>query len=215
MSKSVYSIVLDDDVINMIDVMASRQSTSRSNLINRILAQHISVPTAETMLSDVYTSIDEFLNGHSSLAVQLLGNSSMINMRSSLQYKYNPSVKYTVEIFEKCDYLGQLKVSMRSQNKQLIEILDNFFYLWATLEISYCGITQDKISLGNGKYMRLFRIYNCNNYNDYGKNIASYINLLDKCLKEYFNCCNISPSSANINVKQIFINNMTNTMSKL
>lgn len=215
MSKSVYSIVLDDEIINMIDIMAARQSTSRSNLINRILAQHVSVPTAETMLSDVYTSIDEFLNGHSSLAVQLLGNSSMINMRSSLQYKYNPSVKYSVEIFEKGNFLGQLKVSMRSQNKQLLDILDNFFYLWTTLEISYCGINQNLVSLGDGKYTRVFRLYNCNNYNDYGKNIASYINLFDKCLKEYFNYYSVSPSSANNTVKQIFINNMTNTMSKL
>ena len=63
MGKSVYSIVLDDDVIKMIDIMAAQHGTSRSNMINRILAQQISVPTAETMINDIYSSIDRFLQG--------------------------------------------------------------------------------------------------------------------------------------------------------
>ena len=37
MKKSVYSLVLMDDVVNAIDDMAYQMNTSRSNLINQIL----------------------------------------------------------------------------------------------------------------------------------------------------------------------------------
>ncbi len=215
MSKSVYSIVLDDDVVSIIDILAAKQGTSRSNMINRILAQHTSLPTAETMLSDVYHSMDEFLSENSSLALQLLGNGSIINMRSALQYKYNPSIKYTVEIYEKGDYIGQLKISMRSQNKQLINILDSFFYLWAKLEMSFAQISEDEFSFNDGKYRRYLRAYDCNDYSNYGNDIAQYIDLLDKCLKEYFNFYPISTNVANQNVKRLYANNITKNIIRL
>ncbi|MBQ6896287.1 MAG: hypothetical protein IJN69_03665 [Oscillospiraceae bacterium] len=194
MGKSVYSIVLDDEVIRGIDMMAAQQGTSRSNMINRLLAQHISMPTAETMLLDVYNSINEVMDQHSSLVLQLLGNGNMINMRSALQYKYNPSIKYSVELLEKGGYYGQLKISMRSRNTALIAILDSFFALWAQLEMQYCDIAEDEFSFEKGRYARLLRKDNSRNFNDYGTKIAMYIDLLDSCMKEYFN--NISISSA-------------------
>lgn len=196
MGKSVYSIVLDDEVIRGIDKMAVQQGTSRSNMINRLLAQHISLPTAETMLLDVYNSINEVMEQHSSLVLQLLGNGNMINMRSALQYKYNPSIKYSVGLLEKDSYYGQLKISMRSQNSALISILDSFFALWAQLEMQYCGIRENEFSFENGRYVRLLRKDSSRNFNDYGTNIALYVGLLDSCMKEYFNNITVSSSAA-------------------
>ena len=40
MNKSVYSLVLADEVVEAIDRMAYSMNTSRSNLINQILADH-------------------------------------------------------------------------------------------------------------------------------------------------------------------------------
>lgn len=45
MGKSVYSLVLMDEVVDAIDQMAYRNNTSRSNLINQILAEHVSLAT--------------------------------------------------------------------------------------------------------------------------------------------------------------------------
>lgn len=215
MSKSVYSIVLDDEIIKGIDLMAMQQGTSRSNLINRILAQQVCMPTAETIINDVYNSIDTFLQGHSSLALQLPGNGSLISMRSALQYKYNPSVKYTLELYEKSSYGGQLKVSMRSQNSTLIEILDSFFYLWSQLEMQYCGITEQEFSIGGGRYSRLLRSGYSSDFEQYGRNIALYVELLDKCMKEYFSSCGISLNNANINVTQLYLSSLNRTLAQL
>ena len=41
MAKSIYSLLLDDDVIALVDRMAYAQGASRSALINRILAEHV------------------------------------------------------------------------------------------------------------------------------------------------------------------------------
>lgn len=215
MGKSVYSIVLDDDVIKMIDIMAAQHGTSRSNMINRILAQQISVPTAETMINDIYSSIDRFFEGHSSLALALQNGGSMINMRSALQYKYNPSVKYAVEIYENSAYLGQLKVSVRSQKPQLLNIFEQFFTLWAALEMNCCGINEDEFATEQGRYSRLIRQSDNCNYTSYGDSIAGYINLLDKAMKEFFACYAVSPALAAENVQRIYLADLTNNISRL
>ncbi len=212
MGKTVYSIVLDDDVVKGIDMMASRQGTSRSNMINRILAQHVSMPTAETMLNEVYNTIDELLRGHSSLAVQLLGSGSMINIRSALQYKYNPSVRYSLELFDKDKYWGQLKVSLRTQNSTLIEILDNFFYCWGEIEKRYCGIKSDEFSAINGRYTRLLRVCNCQNYSEA---FAKYVDIFDKCLKEFFKYYSVSSANARLVVKQLYLTNINSDILNL
>ena len=41
MKRSVYSLVLMDDVIKAVDEQAYRLGTSRSNLINQILAERL------------------------------------------------------------------------------------------------------------------------------------------------------------------------------
>ena len=132
MSKSVYSIVLDDEIINQIDILSNRQGTSRSNMINRILARHVSVPTAETMVNDVFKYIDEFIQRNSSLAVQPLGSGSLINMRSALKYKYKPTIKYTVELFEN----GLQQVSQRN-DKTVIQTPGKVVRLRAVPDADY------------------------------------------------------------------------------
>lgn len=196
MGKSVYSIVLDDEIINGIDMLAAREGTSRSNLINRLLAQHVNVPTAETIIGDIFSSMEQFMSGHKSLALQMLQSNSLINMKTALQYRYNPSIKYTVELFENSDYFGQLKVTMRSQNPALIAILSSFFYDWAQLEIKYAGVTENELEAANGRFTRLIRPVRYTDYNKLGETIAGYIDLMDRCMKEYFDNYSTSPALA-------------------
>lgn len=46
-NKSVYSLVLADDVVEAIDRLAYSMNTSRSNLINQILAERVQLLTPE------------------------------------------------------------------------------------------------------------------------------------------------------------------------
>ncbi len=215
MSKSVYSIVLDDEIINQIDILSNRQGTSRSNMINRILARHVSVPTAETMVNDVFKYIDEFIQRNSSLAVQPLGSGSLINMRSALKYKYKPTIKYTVELFENGDYRGQMKVTMRSQNVTLINILNDFFNAWAASEVKHNGVYRQEFDISDGRYTRLLRKIPHTGYREYGKLIAKYADLMDRCMKTYFEDYATSPTLAKRNTEKLYVANITKDIVNL
>ena len=53
MSKSVYSLVLSDDVVAAVDRAAYGLDTSRSNLINQLLADYVSFITPEKRRKDI------------------------------------------------------------------------------------------------------------------------------------------------------------------
>lgn len=51
----------------------------------------------------------------------------MLSIRSPLRIKYNPTIKYTVELsLHSKSELGQLKIMTRTQSQTLIELLDAF-----------------------------------------------------------------------------------------
>ena len=57
MKKSVYSLVLSDDIIEAIDRLAYKQGASRSAVINEILAEAVSYTTPEKRMNDIFGSI--------------------------------------------------------------------------------------------------------------------------------------------------------------
>ena len=54
MSKSVYSIVLTDEVVEAVDRLAYQRGTSRSNMIDRILAESVSFMTPQQRMRQVF-----------------------------------------------------------------------------------------------------------------------------------------------------------------
>ena len=62
MKKSLYSLMLMDDVIRRIDMMALQQNTNRSNLVNQILAEYVSMMTPEMRINNIFRSIEEVIN---------------------------------------------------------------------------------------------------------------------------------------------------------
>ena len=63
MKRSVYSLVLMDDVIKAVDEQAYRLGTSRSNLINQILAERLSCVTPEMRMREIFDSMTELIGG--------------------------------------------------------------------------------------------------------------------------------------------------------
>ena len=57
MQKNVYSIVLNEDVVEAVDHLAYREGTSRSNMINRILAEYLSLSTPEQQIRDIFSAL--------------------------------------------------------------------------------------------------------------------------------------------------------------
>ena len=187
MNKSVYSLVLMDDVVAEIDRVAYEQNTSRSNMINQILADYVSFVTPEKRMREVFGRVERILTGGETFQVLLQPSESMFSLRSALSYKYNPNIRYSVELYRDASpVLGELRVSLRSQNSTLMLYMLQFFKLWTRVEQSRIGRTE--CAMEDGRYVRklALRPGQKPDNESVGQAIADYIDLFDTCLKQYF-----------------------------
>ena len=138
MSKSVYSIVLSDEVVQAVDDMAYRLGMSRSNLIDRILAERVSCTTPEMRIHEIFSLVEQALDRRFLPVPGMSG--SVMAVKTPLRFKYKPTVKYSVELYRDLSgCVGRLKVTMRTQSAELSALCDGFFGLWSELEKKYLG----------------------------------------------------------------------------
>ena len=204
MNKSVYSLVLSDEIVQEIDRMAYEAGASRSAMANQILADYVRYTTPEKRMREVFSAIEQMLL-RDVFEPQLQPSDSMFSLRSALDYKYNPSVKYSVELYKNArPILGELRVSVRSQNSSLVLAMLQFFKLWARIENNYIGRVE--CVLEDGRYMRKLRQTEEQLTNEQiGAGIAGYINLLDSALKQYFETIH-DPALALTRVEKLYVN---------
>ncbi len=198
MKKSVYSIVLADDVVSAIDDMAYQLGTSRSNLINQILAERVSMMTPEMRMRDIFERIEQLMSGGLMTVAQSGG--SMIMLKSPLKYKYRPTVNYSVELSRSFEgAVGRLKISLRTQSESLIKMIGRFFSLWTGIEGKYLYKLFPKGSPwsgGEAAFTREFISPAGSSLSDeqLAEAIGGYVSLLDSCLRLYFEDNTQSPA---------------------
>lgn len=187
MKKSLYSLILSDEVVAQIDRLAYKSNTNRSSMINQILADYVSYTTPEKRMSEIFSYLEGIFSPSETFQ-PLLGNSmSVMNLRSSLDFKYNPSVKYSVELYRtSSNEFGELKVSMRTQNSKLLLYLREFYKLFAKLEAQY--LPYSECYLDDGKFMRKLKLHSESNISTslLSEVIAEYIKMFDSALKAFF-----------------------------
>ena len=190
-NKSIYSLVLSDEVVDAVDALARSAGMSRSAMINRILAEKVACITPEMRLREILESLARSMTDSFMLAEKPTG--STLSARTSLKYRYKPTVKYSVEIYsENGKRAGELRVSFRSQNPQLIGDLTEFFRCWTELEQKYIA---DKISgdilytIQDGRFTRTLNMPRQSiSEDELGEAVANYMAMLDSAMKEYFLC---------------------------
>ncbi len=186
--KSVYSLVLMDDVIKAVDQQAYRLGTSRSNLINQILAEHLSCVTPEMRMREIFAQMTELMN--SSFRIQEQRSPSLMTVKTALEYKYRPTINYKVELERSPQqYLGTLRVSIRTQSAALIDMFHSFFAYRAKLEnscLSRLGIGCYSCEIGDGSFSRRLINTGALTGEQAGEAIGEYIKDLDRAVKTYF-----------------------------
>ena len=187
MNRSVYSLVLMDDVVAAIDRMAARMQTSRSNLINQVLAQYASCVTPEMRMREIFSRMEELMD--ESLQMQLQPSEAMISIRRALMVKYRPTVRYQVELYRNAaPQVGEFRALFRTQSRSLLEGLERFFHLWEGLEnLRFAG--QAPCEHGPGRFRRQFPLPGtaAQPTNDaLAEAIARYVEAFDGALKDYF-----------------------------
>ena len=190
LKKSVYSLVLIDELVDAIDKEAHELNTNRSNLINQILAEHFSVVTPEQKLKEIFNIVEDRIKEARELKVKSQLSDSTMAVQSALRYKYNPTIRYGIELYKNAnDVVGELKVSFRTQNKNIT----NFFIIWSNMEKKYIEkYFPDKqilLQIKDGKLIRKFIVppqEKDRTNEQIGRAITRYIESLDKIIKIYF-----------------------------
>lgn len=190
MGKSIYSLVLLDEVVDAVDELARGAGVSRSAMINRILAEKVAFTTPEMRLTGILDSLARQLN--SAFLVSEHPTGGTLCARTSLKYPYKPTLKYSVEIFSQDGIRGgELKVTSRTQSERLNADLERFYRIWTNLEREYIS---DKINtdiiyrIKGGQFARTL---NCSELGwcsdeELGAAVAKYMEMLDGTMKAYF-----------------------------
>ena len=183
MSKSIYSLVLSDNAVAKVDELSYRMHTSRSNIINQILAEHLSCTTPEMRMQTIFSGMESLMQ-----QFRILEQTSahMLALQSQLNYKYKPTVQYSVELFKNPaqNQIGKLRIFLRTQNTALLLALEEFFQFWIALEQKY--LTADaEYQLSPGRL-------ECSISNaadeeaQLGELLGDYIRRFDAYLKDWF-----------------------------
>ena len=190
MQKSLYSLILMDDVVREIDAIARKQNTNRSNLINQILAEYVSMVTPEQRIYNIFNCIDNLI-GHNNFDSYIEPHESTMSLKSSLNYRYRPTIRYLVELYRTGENAsGELKIVFRTQSQELLIRLQEFFGLWTKMERIYLKDYSSQVinySFENGKFTRTFQMPRDRLYDneDTARAISDYIRMFDDIVKGY------------------------------
>ena len=189
MKKTLYSLMLDDDVVREVDALAHRRGVSRSGLINEILADYVEVMTPERWINDVFQSVEQLLSASRELVPFVVPNAMSMSVKSSLAYKYRPTVKYEVE-FHRPDNTGSgsLSVVFRTQSSALIQAMTRFFRLWKQTEDNWFarrGEPPRQYALYDGRFVRSIVVDRPETGDDAARAIVDYVQNFDQLMKAY------------------------------
>ena len=182
--------MLNDEVVREVDALAHRLGTNRSALINQILAEYVDYTTPERRINEVLSAIDQLMRPTRDLVPFFAPNASSLSLKSSLEYKYRPTVKYEVELYRGGEEsIGSLSVVFRTQSAALIQAMTEFFRLWKRIEDAHLyPLTGARVeyALYDGKFVRSLAAPNrdCST-DELARALSEYIQLFDKLMKNY------------------------------
>ena len=188
MKKTLYSLMLSDEVVREVDALAHRMGATRSGLINQILAEYVGYVTPERRIRDVLSAVEQLLQPSRELVPFFAPNSSSLSLKSSLEYKYRPTVKYEVELTRGGgETIGELSVVFRTQSAALLESMADFFRLWKRIEDAHLAPLLGgalSYALYDGKFVRSLAApaRDCTAEELAGA-ISGYVQLFDKLMK--------------------------------
>ena len=194
MKKSVYSLVLMDEVVRAIDQMAYENNTSRSNFINQILAEKVMLITPEMRMKDIFDKIIDSMEDEKKFQVRLQQSDYCLSIMSILDYKYNPTIRYFFELYRTADKaIGELKITSRTQSRDLQRYLYEFFQYFSKLEQVYMARyfpkrpTPHFISDGDGRFIRELILIDQHGIttDTIALAMGNYVQMLDSLLEIY------------------------------
>lgn len=193
-----YSLILTDEVIDRIDRLAYERGISRSQLIDHILADTVGLSTPEQQRRAlVKKAADHISLRESGLQLHVRNDYQGMEATTFVKYKYNPTIKYNVEVVQGADGLeGVLKISSRSTSSDLRQHLDEFLQLFNDVDHTgrqiYAVKEQEEENprSGGARFARTLHLNNLFGKNEDPETAAPHLGrsltLLDEAMQLYF-----------------------------
>ena len=184
--KNLYSLILSDEVIKRIDTVAQASGTNRSNLINQILADYVSYTTPEKRIQDILMKINEYLSNTEAIISNEM-NGCSLSLKTALDYKYRPTVKYCVELYRNnSESIGELKVLYRINSQELLYNITRFFEIIISVEEKLIG-KKVYYEVSPGRFVRQFIIPDtlAYSYHETARAIGDYVKNFDAIMKKF------------------------------
>lgn len=191
MKKSIYSLMLFDEIVEKVDQLAQETQSNRSQLINDILAEYFGLMTPEQKIQKILENLERNLSDR--FVIEQITKNSSIHLCKNLKFKYKPKLKYCYEfVGEGEKKYATLKISSRSTSKELNAMFNEFFELIKQLEIKnkiYQSHEQDyNKSCSNNKFIREFKIQGsiARDINEVSKYLTNYLKMIDQAMNLFF-----------------------------
>ena len=201
--NSGYSLVLSDEVVAACDKEAYRKGVSRSTLINEILAERLSYVTPKKRMEDIFSQMEEHMRA---TELRLLGRANTaMDFAAAINYRYNPTVRYGVALYDGGEDVGEVRVSLRTQNAALIAHVTTFFNLFDRLDRTLLPV---RSTVEVGRYVRIIPMPNVpagkREEDVAGGAIISFINRFNALLSVYFDALSLgkNPEAAVVKAYQ-------------
>ncbi len=192
MSRSMYSLILSDRVVEAIDREAYRQQCNRSRMIERILAEYMGVETKEAQVRDMMEEIARLLSAHERIQVLPNREARSLVYQAPVRFKYNPTLRYRLE-WQEVNGLHRavLKIVSRTTSRPLADALEAFFLNMNQWERSYAPFVQGKNRLyrneGKGTIQFVKTLYTGSlAYEEMTQLLSSYLTMLNEAIEGYF-----------------------------
>ena len=189
MAKTLYSLMLSEDVVREVDKLAHRMGTNRSQLINSILAEYVGYVTPERRINQILSQIEQMLLPAADLVPFLAPGGLNLSLKSALEYKYRPTVKYDITLFEGGgDPIGEISVMFRTQSETLLNAMAGFFRVWKEIEDGFYVPKGKQIAyaLYDGRFTRSIAAPSKETDADtLAATLTEYLRLFDHCMKNY------------------------------
>ncbi len=197
MSKQIYSLVLSDQVIEKVDREAVIKGSNRSQIINDMLCQTFGIWTPDLKMNRVMDLMSETLRDIETMQMVSASHGNTLQLRTTVAYKYNPKLKYVVEMSGKSHpTMAVLKIYSRTTSELFLQSLVMFFgYLNDFEEQTKASINfRQVISEGYAfDEKRFVKEIQCDwttkdvEAEAIARYLSNYILFLDESIKMYFN----------------------------
>lgn len=189
MDKSEYQFLLEESLIAKVDALAKQSSLSRSEIISDILEEYFSEVSSFSGGPPLAQAVKNGLSGNENFSIEYVPGENRLRLKSSLKYKYRPSLRYSLSFTDEPGKIGALVLSIRDNDIDTLRLFHQFFANWADIETHYANSSFIDARLEEGRFTRI--LISPQNQKELSsdalaKAISEYITSMDRALKLYF-----------------------------